>query len=94
MMSLATHGDQRLDLRGVAGGYVGRAEISVVGKQCFRFAQYIRQSNDLVQHGLKLLLVVGGLHHIDSHHQESVRGHYSLGVVALLEPTARDGHDA
>jgi hypothetical protein len=56
----------------IAGRHAGGAEVSVVGKQCFGFAQHFWQSNDLVQHRLKLLFVIGGLHHIDGHHQKTV----------------------
>ena len=94
MVGLASHGDQRLHRRRLAGGNIGRAEVSVVGKQCFCFAQRIRQSDDLVQHWLKLLLVIGGLHHIGRHHQQAALGHHRLGVVAWLEPATRHRHDA
>ena len=51
------------------------------------------RGNDLVQHRLKLLLVVGGLHHIGGHHQQAARGHHRLRVVALFETAARHRHD-
>ena len=85
MAGLASHGDQRLHRRRLAGGNIGRAEVSVVGKQCFCLAQRIRQSNDLVQHWLKLLLVIGGLHHIGRHHQQAALGHHRLAVAAWLQ---------
>ena len=94
MVSLAPHGDQRLNRHRLAGGNIGRAEISVVGKQCFGLAQRILQSNDLVQHRFELLLIVGGLHHIRRHHQQAALGHHRLGVVALLEPATCYRHNA
>jgi hypothetical protein len=85
---------QWLNHRCPAGGNIGRAEISVVSKQGFGFAQNFWQSNDLVQHRFELLLVVGGLHHINGHHQQAALGHHRLDVVALLEPAACHRHDA
>ena len=83
-----SHRDHRLNPGGGAGVHVALAEIAVVGKQLANLAKFGRQFCDLAQHRLKLLLVVRRLHHIGGHHQQAVRCHRRLGVVALLEPAA------
>ena len=93
-MRLPTHRDQRHDLRRLAARYIRRAEISVVRQQCFDAAKLIGQNLELLDHRCKLLLVVRRLHHVCGHHQEAVRSHRRLRVIALLEPTARHRHDA
>ena len=60
----------------------------------FGLAQFVGQRRDLVQHRLELLLVVGRLHHIGGDHQQAVRRHRRLRVVALLEAAAGHRHDA
>ena len=88
-MRVPAHGDQRLDPGGRAGLHVGLAEVAVVGQHGFSLAQFFGQGSDLGQHRLKLLLIVGRLDHIGGHHQQAVRRHHGLSVVALFETAAR-----
>ncbi len=58
------------------------------------FAQLVGQRSELVQHRLKLPLVVGGLRYVGRHHQQAALGHHCLRIVALIEPAAGHRHDA
>src|ERR1019366_768705 len=67
VMRLAPHRDHRLDLRHRTGRHIRRAEITIVRQYRLNLAQLIAQGCNLLQHRLKLLLVVGRLHHINSY---------------------------
>ena len=86
MVSLASHGNQRLHRCRLAGGNIGGAQVSVVGEHSFGFAQNFYHRNDLVQHRFELLLVVGGLHHVNGHHQQAALGHHRMQIGNLRSP--------
>jgi hypothetical protein len=65
MMRFTPHRDHRLDPGGGAGIHIGLAEIPVVGEQIAKLAPFVGQFGNLIQHRLKLLLVVRRLRHID-----------------------------
>jgi hypothetical protein len=78
MMRLTAHGDQWLDPCLLASLDIRRAEITRVRQQRFGVVQSFWQGTDLAQHRLELLLIVGGLNHIDRDHQQTSRGRQSL----------------
>ena len=68
-------------------------EMAVVRQYRLNFAQLVGQGCNHVQHWLKLLLVVGCLCYVGSHHQQTSCSHHRLCVITLLEAAARHGHD-
>ena len=88
-MRLTAHGDQRLDPCLLARLDIRRAEITRVRQQRFGVVQSFGQGADLTQHRRELLLVIWGLNHIDSNHQQTSRRHGGLRVVALFELASR-----
>src|SRR5208337_1553709 len=61
VMSAAPHGNQRLDMRGLALLDVGLAQIPAVGEDALGAAQFFRQRLELLDHRDELLFVVGRL---------------------------------
>ena len=57
-------------------------------------AEFRGQGVELVQHWLDLLLVIGRLDDIAGDHQQAIRRHCGLGIVALIKAAAGDRHDA
>ena len=93
-MGFAAHRDHRIDARRGTGIHIALAEISIVRQQRAGLAQFVGQLGELAKHRLKLLLVVGRLHHVGRDHQQTARRHRRLRVVALLEPATGHRHDA
>lgn len=94
VMASAAHGNQRFDLGRCALLDVGLADIPVVNQHPPGAAQLLRQRLELRDHRRQLLLVVARLRHRVGYHQQAAGSDHGLGVVALIEPTTGDLHDA
>src|ERR1700687_4580422 len=91
---LATHRDQRLDLVLHAGLDVGFTAVARVGKQGIDLTQALGEGFQLLEHGLKLLLVDAGVSKPGAHNQQAFGVHRDLRVIGLVKAPAGHRHDA
>ena len=82
-----------MDPGGLAGDDIGFAAETVIGQQAIGGIKAVRQRPHHGEHRLQLFLVVGGLGDPGGQHQQGVRVHQGLGIVALLETATRERHD-
>src|SRR5215469_16597901 len=94
VMALTLERDQRLDARCRTSLDVLLAQISAVSQQALGTSQLFGQPLELLDHRDQLLFIVRRLRDRRGHYQQTLGGYDRLGVVGLIESSARHWHDA